>query len=108
MVRNQELHSNVQVRASTYTYVPYISVKKALFGPGPFQTFVSHVSLSTGQLQSLYDEKKNSRWTLSSLDGMESEGGDEEGEDDLCVQHVWLQTTFLTDESDDEDDEDVV
>ena len=39
---------------------------------------------------------------------MESEGGDEEGEDDLCVQHVWLQTTFLTDESDDEDDEDVV
>ena len=32
---------------------------------------------------------------------------EEEGEDDVCAPHIWLQTTFLTDESDDEDDEDV-
>ena len=32
---------------------------------------------------------------------------EEEGEDDVCAQHIWLQTTFLTDESDDEDDEEV-
>ena len=28
-------------------------------------------------------------------------------EDDGCAQHILLQTTFLTDGSDDEDDEDV-
>ena len=43
---------------------------------------------------------------LASEGAMESEVGEEEGEDDVCAQHVWLQTTFLTDESDDEDDED--
>ena len=36
IVRNQELHLDVQVRTSTYTYVPCISLKKAPFGPGPF------------------------------------------------------------------------
>ena len=30
-----------------------------------------------------------------------------EGKKRVCAQPVWLQTTFLTDESDDEDDEDV-
>ena len=44
---------------------------------------------------------------LASEGAIEIEGGEEEGEDDVCVQHIWLQTTFLTDESDDEDDEDV-
>ena len=44
---------------------------------------------------------------LASEGAMEIEGGEEEGEDDVCAQHIWLQTTFLTDESDDEDDEDV-
>ena len=44
-------------RTSTYTYVPCISLKKAPFGPGPFQTFVLYVSLSTGQLQSCTIQK---------------------------------------------------
>ena len=44
---------------------------------------------------------------LASEGAIEIEGGEEEGEDDVCAQHSWLQTTFLTDESDDEDDEDV-
>ena len=44
---------------------------------------------------------------LASEGAMEIEGGEEEGEDDVCAQHIWLQTTFLTDESDDEDDEEV-
>ena len=44
-------------RTSTYTNVPCISLKKAPFGPGPFQTFVLHVSLSTGQLQSCTIQK---------------------------------------------------
>ena len=42
---------------------------------------------------------------LASEGAMEIEGGEEEGEDDVCAKHIWLQTTFLTDESDDEDDE---
>ena len=41
---------------------------------------------------------------LASEGAMEIEGGEEEGEDDVCAQHIWLQTTFLTDESDVEDD----
>ena len=44
---------------------------------------------------------------LASEGAMESKVGEKEGEGDVCAQHVWLQTTFLTDESDDEDDEDV-
>ena len=40
---------------------------------------------------------------LASEGAMEIEGG----EDDVCAQRIWLQTMFLTDESDDEDDEDV-
>ena len=32
---------------------------------------------------------------LASEGAMEIEGGEEEGEDDVCAQHIWLQTTFL-------------
>ena len=33
---------------------------------------------------------------LASEGAMEIEGGEEEGEDDVCAQHIWLQTTFRT------------
>ena len=52
-------------------------------------------------------ESKREVIDLASEGAMEREGGEEEGEDDIYAQHVWLQTTFQTDESDDEDDEDV-
>ena len=52
----------------------------------------------------IFPRSKREVIDLASEGAMEIEGGEEEGEDDVCAQHIWLQTTFLTDESDVEDD----
>ena len=46
---------------------------------------------------------------LAAEDAAEASGGEDDSEDDgECAEHIWLKTSLLTDESDDEDDEEGV
>ena len=122
-------------RTSTYTYVPCISLKKAPFRPGPFYTFVLHVSLSTAQLQSCTIQKFESNavamppWrkqrvtkkprkcraeAMKKMKSMSEEAAAvrhlvllSDEDDELNIQQEWDFTFHEMPESDDDDNNDV-